>query len=70
MSRAAEILRLCVRIHARARRNTALLGRNTGGRRFMVDRYGKRRLMVIRVIHHHLWELQLPADFCAHRHTD
>ena len=70
MAGAPEILRTCPFFNAFHRGDGALCSGDTGGCGYMVDGDGKRRLMVIRIVGHHLREPEL-LDICGrHGHTD
>ena len=68
--RPAEILRPGVILHAGDGGHGPLLGRDARRRRHMVDGDGKSRFMVVRIIPHHLRDLEALHIFLRHGHTD
>ena len=70
VSRAAEIRRFRVRLHARKRRLGTLRRRNAGGRPDRVDGDRERRLVVVGVHLDHLVQIEPMAPLRRHGHAD
>ena len=66
----AKIIGSGVFIHAHSCCIAALLRRDSGGRVHVVDGNGESGAVVIRIVIHHLRQLQFLAVVAAHRHTD
>ena len=69
MSWATEVYRFAVRVCYSAGSNTTFYSRDTCCCRDMVYTYRKSCLVVIAIVHHHLWQIQSLTQFLAHRHT-
>ena len=69
MSWATEVYRLAVRVGNSAGCNATFYGRDTCCCRDMVNTYRKCCLVVIAIVHHHLWQIQTLTEFLAHWHA-
>ena len=70
MAGSPEILRPCVLAYAGARRHAPLLGGNPRLCPYIINRHGKCRLMIVRVLRGHRREIQLLHIFLRHRHAN